>query len=124
MKTESKLVSSTTPPLEVVVVAALLDFRTKTDSGGRGPGCGRAVVDDFENTAFESRLLPLLLLLVLNLKPDFAEDEDDDCFEDPESSPFGFPVPAFNGEVLMGCWFFTLFLLLDFLLLIVLLPPN
>lgn len=54
-------------------------------------------------------------------------DDDDDSFEDPDSGPCAFPVPAFNGGhffLLVGCWFFTLSLLPNFLLLSVLLPPH
>ncbi|GLU15422.1 hypothetical protein SLE2022_319160 [Rubroshorea leprosula] len=121
---ESKTVSSELlpPVLVAATVESLPILHTNT---------GPAVADLEKTTAFVGLLLLLLLLLLLNLEPGFdgaAEDDDeDDSFGDPDSSPFAFPVPAFNGEhffLLMGCWLFTLSLLPDFLFLTVLLPPH
>lgn len=47
-------------------------------------------------------LLFLLLLHTLNLEVGLgfdaaaADDDDDDSFEDPDSAPCAFPLPAFN----------------------------
>ncbi|XVE80046.1 hypothetical protein DITRI_Ditri14bG0107600 [Diplodiscus trichospermus] len=105
-----------------------------------------ADIDDGEKESFPVGFLVALLLLRLrllvydlNLKLGFDFDaadvvvvvavvDDDDSFEDPDSGPCAFPVPAFNGGhlsfLLVGCWFFTLSLLPNFLLLSVLLPPH
>ncbi|GLT48596.1 hypothetical protein SLA2020_222110 [Shorea laevis] len=94
--TESETFSSEPPLLVVAAMVGWLPIlHTKT-----GP-----VVGDFENTAFVGLLLLLpLLLLLLNLEPGFdaaapEDDDKDDSFGDPDSTPFvAFPVPAFNGE--------------------------
>lgn len=104
-------------------------------------GQERMLVDDAD-TLLEigDRVLVFLLLRfllhVLNLGLCFDVDDDDDdgdnddSFEDPDSGPSAFSVPAFNGGhfslVGGGCFFTTLslrLLLNLFLLLVQLLPP-
>lgn len=73
-------------------------------------------------------LLLLLLLHTLNLEPHFEADDDgddDDSFEDPDSGPFAFPLPAFDGAPhfsLVVSRFFVLPLLSTSLLLLGQLP--
>lgn len=83
----------------VVVVAGFAGFES-TDGGGHEK-LGAFV----ENLGRLLRLLLLLLLLpqlhALNSQLDFAaaaDDDSDDSFEDPDSGPLAFPLPAFNGQ--------------------------
>ncbi|XVF04308.1 hypothetical protein REPUB_Repub05bG0071400 [Reevesia pubescens] len=107
----------------LVVVVVEIGILEDTDDVGKG---------SFLVGFLATLLLLLLLLYDLNLELDFVDDDvvaddDDDSFEDPDSGPCAFPVPAFNGGhlfLLVGCWFFTLSLLPNFLLLSVLLPPH
>lgn len=82
----------------VVVVAGFAGFESKDGSGREKLG---AFVENL------GRLLRLLLLLLLpqlhalNSQLGFAAaaaDDSDDSFEDPDSGPFAFPLPAFNGQ--------------------------
>jgi hypothetical protein len=108
----------------VVVLVALpvsrLILHTNVGDGGDiVPGNGRwalalalalAVDDDDddgnilllvrENLGLLLLLLLLVLLHTLNLELGFddGDDDDDDSFEDPDSGPCTFPLPAFNGE--------------------------
>lgn len=75
------------------------------DGGDIGPGNGRLLalalaVDDGDILFLVTENLGLLVLLLLLHTLDFDDggdddDDDDDSFEDPESGPFAFPLPAF-----------------------------
>lgn len=77
--------------------------------GGSGVGNRRMPVDDSDFlfvATVNIGLLLLLLLHALNLELGFDGDDDDDSFEDPDSDPCAFPLPAFKGAArffLVGC---------------------
>lgn len=137
MEVELKLklkIKSESASLGFVVVRMSLGLHTKTvddfGSGIDGNGkLGLDAVDDGDDFLFVvmENLDGVLLLLLLS---DLNLGNNDDSFEDPDSVPCAFPLPAFNGTAnffLVGCGFFTLLFLPSststLLLLLVQLPP-
>ena len=111
MEAELKLklkIKSESVSLGFVVVRVSLGLRTKTaddfgsgiDGGIAGNGKLGLDGDDFLFVVMENLDGVVLLLSDLNL------GNNDDSFEDPDSVPCAFPLPAFNGTAnffLVGC---------------------
>jgi hypothetical protein len=137
---EERKSASSRVGVAALVVVSRLNLHTNVGDGDIGRGYGSLALalalapdDDDEEILFPVRenlgllLLLLLLLHTLNLELLVGFDGGDDSFEDPDSGPCAFPLPAFNGAphfflVVFLCCFALPFLPTS-LLLLVQLPP-